>query len=116
MAVGPDGSVTARTDFGTVTFGYVGLTRFVNPAGLLRNGEAQFVRTATSRLAVDGTPGALGLSDLDQGSHVNANVDLPTELLNILIFKRASVLNAQAYGVEDDLLAATAAPRSGRAG
>lgn len=107
VTIGTDGTVTAVTPTGTQTVGQIGLTRFVNPSGLERVGDTLFAATPASGAPQDGTPGTTGLGTITQGSLENSNVDLPTELVNLVIAQAAATFNSQALVVENTLLAET---------
>jgi flagellar basal-body rod protein FlgG len=108
--IGADGTVTATAADGTQTaVGQVGLTRFINPAGLIRIGQNLFAASASSGTASDGFVGDTnGFGTLLTGNLEGSNVDLTTELVNLLIAQRTFTFNTQAITVESDLLAATA--------
>jgi flagellar basal-body rod protein FlgG len=108
VTVGADGTVTAVTPTGTQVVGQVGLTRFRNPAGLLRVAATRFAATPAAGPAADGVPGDPGFGTLQPSSLEGSNVDLPTELVNLILAQRSFQANTQAIQVESDLLAATA--------
>jgi|SRR5579883_379976 len=104
VSVGPDGTVTAVTPTGTQTLGQIQLTQFQNPGGLSRIGDTTFVATSASGTAVAGVPGTNGLGTLTQGSLEQSNVNLSTELVNLIIAQQTFTYNAQAIQVEDQML------------
>lgn len=108
--IGTDGTVTATAADGTqTTIGQIGLTRFVNPAGLTRIGDTLFAASAASGAATDGFVGDTnGFGTLQSGNLEGSNVDLTTELVNLLIAQRTFTFNTQAITVESNLLSATA--------
>jgi flagellar basal-body rod protein FlgG len=107
VAIGTDGTVTATTPAGPQQVGQISLTRFTNPAGLARVGNTTFVATASSGTATTGTPGTNGLGTLSQGFLEGSNVEVVTELVNLLIAQRTFTFNTQAIQVENQVLQST---------
>jgi flagellar basal-body rod protein FlgG len=105
VSVGAGGAVTAVTPNGTVSLGQITLTRFVNPDGLERIGNTTFVAGPDTGTATTGAPGTSGLGTITQGSLEGSNVDLPTELVNLILAQRAFQFNTQAIVVESAVLA-----------
>jgi flagellar basal-body rod protein FlgG len=108
VSVSPGGLVTADTGVGTVTVGQLTLTRFINPAGLQRVGDTLFTTTGSEGAGTTANPGANGLGVVNQGFLEDSNVDLPTELTNLIIAQRAFQFNARAIQAENESLAVTA--------
>src|SRR5581483_1630260 len=93
------------TPNGTVSLGQINLTRFVNPDGLTRIGNTTFVAGPNTGTATTGAPGTNGLGTITQGSLEGSNVDLPTELVNLIVAQRAFQFNTQAIVVDNEVLA-----------
>jgi flagellar basal-body rod protein FlgG len=79
----------------------------VNPGGLSRIGNNVFVQTPASGAAVTGTPGTNGLGTVTNGSLEQSNVDLTSELINLVVAQQAFSFNAQALQVQSQVLQAT---------
>lgn len=107
VSISPAGAVTATTSTGVVQVGNIALTRFRNPAGLIRLGNTTFAASQASGTATTGTPGTNGLGTLSQGFLEQSNVDLTTELINLLVAQRTFQFNTQAIQVENETLQAT---------
>jgi flagellar basal-body rod protein FlgG len=107
VTVGADGTVTAATPDGTAVVGRVGLTRFVNPAGLLRVGDTTFAQAPGAGEPTAGFPGDPGFGTLRPGALEGSNVDLTTELVNLIVAQRVFVSNVQALTVENAVIQAT---------
>ncbi|HEY1190773.1 MAG TPA: flagellar hook-basal body complex protein [Gemmata sp.] len=109
ISVGPDGTVTAvDPNGGAQVIGQVTLTRFVNAGGLSRFGDNVFTETAASGAAVSGAPNTNGLGTVTNGSLEQSNVDLPSELVNLIIAQQAFRYNTQTLQVESQVLQTTA--------
>ena len=104
-----DGTVTATTPAGTQPIGNLTLTRFQNPAGLTRIGSTTFAADPASGAATTGAPGANGTGAIVQGSLEQSNVDLTSELVNLIVAQRAFQFNTRALQVENETLQATTA-------
>lgn len=107
VTVGADGTVTAVTPAGTQQVGQIQLTDFRNPNGLIRLGNNVFTAGPTAGDAITGAPGTNGLGTLSQGFLEQSNVELVTELTNLLIAQRTFTFNTQAIQVENATLQST---------
>ncbi|PHS30296.1 MAG: flagellar basal-body rod protein FlgG [Methylophaga sp.] len=107
-------SVTIATD-GTVsvlqpgqtsptTVGNIQLADFVNPTGLQAVGENLYKETAASGSATVGTPGLTGIGSLVSGSLETSNVNVVTELINMIETQRAYEMNSKAISTADQML------------
>jgi flagellar basal-body rod protein FlgG len=109
VSVSPGGAVTATTPTGTVPIGNIALTQFQNPSSLTRIGNTTFAASPATGAAMTGTPGTGGLGTISQGFLEQSNVNLPTELTNLIIAQSTFQYNAQALNVENETLQATTA-------
>jgi flagellar basal-body rod protein FlgG len=107
VSVAADGTVTATTPTGTQSAGQIQLTQFQNPGGLERVGDTTFVASPASGATVTGAPGSDGLGTLTQGQLEQSNVDLSTELVNLVVAQQAFAYNAQALNAENETLQGT---------
>jgi flagellar basal-body rod protein FlgG len=106
ITVGNDGTVsvsqagsTTPTNVGTIT-----LADFVNPAGLQAIGANLFTETAASGTPTTGTPGLTGLGSLQGGALETSNVNVVTELVNMIETQRAYEMNSKAISTMDQML------------
>jgi flagellar basal-body rod protein FlgG len=109
VSVSSGGVVTAITPAGVQQLGTINLTQFQNPGGLTRVGNTTFVASPVSGAATTGAPGSVGLGTLSQGFLEQSNVELVTELVNLIIAQRAFSFNTQAIQIENEVLQATTA-------
>ncbi|MCS6864196.1 MAG: flagellar hook-basal body complex protein [Gemmataceae bacterium] len=107
VSIAANGTVTAVTPNGIVTVGQIQLTAFQNPAGLVRIGDTVFAPGPNSGPAITGVPGTNGLGTLNQGFLEQSNVELTTELVNLILAQRAFAFNTRAIQVENATLQAT---------
>jgi len=112
----PDGaqSITIGTD-GTVSIQLAGQTSpsqvgtletvdFINPVGLQPVGENLYIETASSGTAQAGTPGLNGFGALMQGALEGSNVNVVSELVNMIETQRAYEMNSKAISTNDQMM------------
>jgi flagellar basal-body rod protein FlgG len=92
------GSTTATT-LGTIT-----LTRFINKAGLNPVGDNLFTETAASGTPQDGTANLDGFGDMQQRNLEQANVEVVTEISDLIAAQRAYEMNAKVISAADQML------------
>jgi flagellar hook protein FlgE len=96
FTVGTDGTITGNYSNGqTAALGQVALATFANQNGLINLGNNQFQATAASGVAVVAAPGSTNHGSLQGGATENSNVDLTSELVNLITAQRNYQANAQ---------------------
>lgn len=106
ITVGTDGTVsytTAGVAAPTVA-GNLQLADFVNPTGLQPIGENLYVETAASGAAQIGAGGANGLGSLKQGMVEGSNVNVVSELVDMIESQRAYEMNSKGIAAGDQML------------
>ena len=101
VSVTPQGSVTPTV------VGQITLTRFINKAGLQSIGDNLFVETPASGTPQDGTPSIDGIGDLLQSNLEQANVEVVSEISDLIAAQRAYEMNAKVITAADQMLSAT---------
>jgi len=81
--------------------GNIQLAQFINPQGLLQQGENLYAMTVGSGLPVINTPGQNGIGTIQQNFLEASNVEPVTELVNMIATQRTFELNSQAVQVAD---------------
>lgn len=106
VTVGVDGtvSVTQPGDNEPTVIGEIELADFVNPAGLQPVGENLFKETGASGVPVVGTPTLDGLGRVIGGALETSNVNVVTELINMIETQRAYEMNSKAISTADQML------------
>lgn len=112
----PDGaqSITIGTD-GVVSVQLAGQTSpsqvgtletvdFINPVGLQPIGENLYIETASSGTAQAGTPGLNGFGAVMQGALEGSNVNVVSELVNMIETQRAYEMNSKAISTNDQMM------------
>lgn len=106
VTIGSDGaiSVLQPTQSAPTVVGNIELADFVNPTGLQAMGENLFKESGASGTAVTGTPGLTGLGSVIGGSLETSNVNVVTELINMIETQRAYEMNSKAISTADQML------------
>lgn len=106
VTVGVDGtvSVTQPGDNEPTVIGEIELADFVNPAGLQPVGENLFKETGASGVPIVGTPTLDGIGRVIGGALETSNVNVVTELINMIETQRAYEMNSKAISTADQML------------
>ncbi|MDF1588144.1 MAG: flagellar basal-body rod protein FlgG [Gammaproteobacteria bacterium] len=84
--------------------GNIELADFVNPTGLQPIGENLFKESGASGTVVTGTPGLTGIGTVIGGALETSNVNVVTELINMIETQRAYEMNSKAISTADQML------------
>lgn len=106
ITIGNDGTVSVQLA-GIPTPSQVGSLEtvdFINPVGLQPIGENLYIETASSGTAQAGTPGLNGLGSLAQGALEGSNVNVVSELVNMIETQRAYEMNSKAISTNDQMM------------
>jgi flagellar basal-body rod protein FlgG len=102
--------VTIKNADGTTSqLGQMQIARFSNAAGLRSGGGNLLYETASSGPATLTTPGVDGTGTLGQNMLERSNVDVVSELVNLITAQRAYEINSKAIKVGDEMLQDTSA-------
>jgi len=106
ITIGTDGtvSVTVAGQAAPTQVGSLETVDFVNPVGLQSVGENLYIETAASGTAQGGTPGTNGLGSLLQGALEGSNVNVVSELVNMIETQRAYEMNSKAISTNDQMM------------
>jgi flagellar basal-body rod protein FlgG len=106
VTVSPSGmiSVTLPNQTATQEVGQMQLANFVNPAGLLAIGRTSFVPTDASGQPIVGQPGQEGMGTLAQGFLEASNVEVVTEMVDLIAAQRAYEINQRVITTADEML------------
>jgi flagellar basal-body rod protein FlgG len=86
------------------TVGQLTLATFPNPAGLDSQGSNLFMQSAASGNPVTGNPGNPGFGSVMQGFIETSNVNVVTEVTNLITAQRAYEMNSKVITTSDDML------------
>ncbi len=106
VTVDPDGTinVTLPGQIQPSQVGRIELADFINPAGLKAIGKNLFLPTAASGDPTTGNPGENGMGTIAQGFLEMSNVDMVTELVEMIMAQRAYEINGKVIQSADDML------------
>jgi len=106
ITIGNDGTVTVKLDgqSATTQVGTLQIADFINPVGLQPVGENLYIETAASGAPQPGTPGQDGLGRLAQGALESSNVNVVSELVNMIETQRAYEMNSKAISTNDQMM------------
>jgi len=97
VSIDASGIVSAvYTNGRTTQLGQVAMANFPNPGGLKQLGNTNWASTFQSGTVVEGTASSAGFGSIQSGALESSNVDLTTELVNMITAQRAFQANAQA--------------------
>jgi flagellar hook protein FlgE len=104
VSIDPTGVVSAVYTNGRSTqLGQLAMANFPNPQGLKQLGDTNWAETFSSGTSISGTAGSSGFGDIQSGALEASNVDLTTELVNMITAQRAFQANAQVITTANQL-------------
>ncbi|HEX5225009.1 MAG TPA: flagellar hook-basal body complex protein [Solirubrobacteraceae bacterium] len=111
IVIGQDGSVSytdnnpeSATFQERVTAGYITLATFSNEAGLERVGGSLWASTPNSGNELVGTPATTGFGSTIGGVLEQSNVDMATEMTNMITAERGYQANSRVITTADEML------------
>jgi flagellar basal-body rod protein FlgG len=99
-----DGTVNAQTPSGNQVLGTIQTYRFQNPAGLSSEGGNLYRETEASGTATAGTPGEEGYGSILSKYLEKSNVQMVSELVNLITAQRAYEINSRCIRAGDNML------------
>jgi flagellar basal-body rod protein FlgG len=86
------------------TVGQLQLALFPNPAGLEAQGDNMYLQTSASGAPVTGNPASPGFGTVMQGFVETSNVNVVTEITNLISAQRAYEMNSRVITTSDEML------------
>ncbi len=103
--IGKDGGINITDSAGTTSVvGTIQLVRFPNSSGLSSEGDNLLAQTEASGPPTTGTAGENGFGYIQAGFLEKSNVQMITELVNLITAQRAYEINSRAIRAGDDML------------
>ena len=111
LTVNSQGQVSVTLPGSTTSniIGQLQLTRFINKAGLQPVGSNQYTDTPSSGAPQDGVANADSFGSITQGSLEQANVDVVSEMSDLIDAQRAYEMNAKVISAADQMMQSTTA-------
>ena len=105
VTINAAGEVQVKIDGTTApqTVGTVQLATFPNDAGLDAQGDNLLIASAASGGAVTGAPGSPGFGSVMQGFVETSNVNVVTEITNLITAQRAYEMNSRVITTSDQM-------------
>ncbi|WP_142848944.1 flagellar basal-body rod protein FlgG [Telmatospirillum sp. J64-1] len=106
ISINGSGEVSVKID-GQVEQQVVGqlqLAIFPNEAGLEARGDNLYTETPASGAAAEGNPGTLGYGSLLQGFLETSNVNVVSEITNLISAQRAYEMNSKVIQTSDEMM------------
>ena len=101
VQIAANGEVTGQySNGGTKVFGTIALANFANPQGLVPITGTVWAASIASGPATTGAPGTASLGQLESGALEGANVDLSTQLVNLIVAQQAYQANVQGINID----------------
>ncbi len=105
VSINPGGQVQVKIDGTTTpqTVGQLQIADFANEAGLEAQGDNLLMASAASGNAVTGNPGTPGFGTVMQGFIETSNVNVVTEITNLITAQRAYEMNSRVITTSDQM-------------
>jgi flagellar basal-body rod protein FlgG len=109
ISINTQGQVSVNVPGSTtpVVLGQINLTRFVNKAGLQPIGDNLFNETPASGSPQDGVASIDGFGDMQQSNLEQANVEVVSEISDLIAAQRAYEMNAKVVSAADQMMQST---------
>ncbi len=110
ITINAQGQISVKVPGSTtpMVLGQINLTRFVNKAGLQPIGDNLFVETPASGPPQDGIANIDGFGDIQQSNLEQANVEVVSEISDLIAAQRAYEMNAKVVSAADQMMQSTA--------
>jgi flagellar basal-body rod protein FlgG len=96
--------VTIQGQTAPTLIGQLQLAVFPNAAGLESTGGNLAMQTAASGAPVTGNPGTAGFGSVEQGFIETSNVNVVTEITNLITAQRAYEMNSKVITSSDEMM------------
>ena len=96
--------VTLSGQTAPTTIGQLQVAVFPNEAGLDAQGANLFIQTSASGAPVGGNPGTAGFGTVMQGYLETSNVNIVTEITNLITAQRAYEMNSKVITSSDEMM------------
>ena len=105
IAINPDGTVMAQQGDAWNQVGVIQLHRFINVNGLNDYGDNLLLETEVSGAAQASTAGSEGYGQIISGALERSNVDIASEITQMVILQRSYQMSLRAFQATEGMLA-----------
>jgi len=103
--ISPTGAVSSKDSQGKETqIGQIELANFTNPAGLSALGNNEFQVSESSGAPIQAQPGTGSMGTILQGNLESSNVNIVSEMVNLIQAQRAYEMNSKVMSAADQML------------
>ncbi|MGI6163491.1 MAG: flagellar basal-body rod protein FlgG [Bacillota bacterium] len=103
LTIDRDGTITGKLDDSFQEFGQIALTVFANSSGLEAVGSNLFRDTPQSGEGIQVEPGHEGAGSILAGYLETSNVEIVSEMVNLIVAQRAFELNSKSVETADQM-------------
>jgi flagellar basal-body rod protein FlgG len=105
ITIAPNGTVSARDAEGAINqIGQIEVFNFINPAGLMADGGNLYKISEASGAPTQGVPQSAGLGSIEQGHLEASNVNVVSEMVNMIQAQRAYEMNSKVIQAADQMM------------
>jgi len=106
ISIAQDGTISGENaTTGEISeLGQITLVNFINPAGLAPQGDSLYLATEVSGDPIEATPGLDGIGTIRQGMIEGSNVQLVTEMVDLITAQRGYEANSKSINTTDSML------------
>jgi len=106
LSISPTGDVEATIpgQVNTTLVGTIQLANFINPAGLDAIGDNLLTETQASGAPTTGNPGDVGFGQLQQNFLESSNVNMVSEMTDLITAQRNYEMNSKVVQASDDMM------------
>ncbi|MFN0251414.1 MAG: flagellar hook protein FlgE [Kofleriaceae bacterium] len=105
VKINPDGTIDGIYDNGdTIAIAQLALADFANNEGLMREGDSLYTATRESGQVLMDVAGSGGRGSLMSGALEQSNVDLSSELVQLIAYQRAFQANSKIVTTADEMM------------
>ncbi len=104
ITIAGDGAVSATVNGQVQEVGRIQTATFTNPAGLAAAGDSLYTATVNSGTAQLGAPGSEARGTLMQGKLEGSNVQIATEMIDMIFAQRAFEAASKVVSASDEML------------
>ncbi|MCJ8329468.1 MAG: flagellar basal-body rod protein FlgG [Lentisphaeria bacterium] len=107
LEISADGTISQLIGGTSISAGQISLSRFPNVEGLSSIGQGLFLETSASGTPISSTPGSGSVGNIAQYFLEGSNVEIITEMVELIAAQRAYELQSKSIRTADEMLRMT---------